>query len=75
MLCGIPFALLKFWEVLNNSLHVFNCVELGLTFLGLKELLDHVVDCVGNITEVRVHDLFEESVFVTGECHFLHLIS
>jgi hypothetical protein len=40
MLCGVPLALLELWEVLYDSLHIFNRFELGLTLLILKEFLN-----------------------------------
>lgn len=74
MLCCIPLTLLKFREILNDSLHIFNCIKLSLTFLGLKELLNHVMDGICHITEIGVHYLLEKSVFIARECDFLHLI-
>lgn len=74
MLGGIPLALLELWEVLDDPLHVLDGVELCLTLLGLQELLHHIVDRIGHISEVREHYLLEEAILVAREDDLLHFL-
>lgn len=75
MLGCVPFAFLEFWEILNDSLHVLNRVELSLTLFCLQELLDHIMDGIRHVSKVRIHYLLEKAILIAGESHFLHLVS
>ena len=68
----IPFSFFKFWEILNNSLHVLNGAKLRLTFLVLQESLNQFMNWVRNITKIFEHNFFEKLVIVTGENNFFH---
>lgn len=52
MLGRVPLALFEFWEILDDALHVFDGVELGLTLLGLQKLLNHIMNRVCHVTKV-----------------------
>ena len=73
MLGGVPFRFLELGEVFNDALHVLNGLELRLALLVQKELLDEVVDVLGHLTEVLVHYLLVEGVFVRREYDLFHV--
>ena len=62
MLRCVALASLKFGEVLNDSLHVFDGVELSLALLRLEEGLDEGLDLCVQFTVVRMDHFPEEGV-------------
>ena len=73
MLGGVPFRFLELGEVLDDALHVLDGLELRLTLLVLKEILHEVVDVLSYLTEVLVHYLLVECVFIRREHDLLHV--
>ena len=75
MFSGVSFISLELWEILNDPLHILNALELSLTLLILQELIDKVMDVPSHISEIPIHDLFEESVILRAQYNLLHILS
>ena len=73
MLGCISFVLLELREVLNHSLHVFNCFELGLRLFRWHEGSHELFDLLCELTEVLVHYSSEEFIVVTAKNKLSHL--
>lgn len=74
MLWSVPLSFFKFREILNNSLHVFNSVELGLTLLFGKEFLNKRMNGISHISKIVKHDLTEEIIILARQDNFFHFI-
>ena len=73
MLRCITLTLFELGEVFDDTLHIFDGVELCGAFLRLKELVDTTLDLTGEISEVRVHHASVEVIVLARDHDLLHL--